>query len=273
MLTSDVEGGTPIPGKINPLDLPDDFFRIRLVCTILDTCGHCFDRGSAKKKLDFFLTFFQYYIFTKEPLPMDVDFLIHDTYSATRPQWKLAGDLQEATIIFSEAVAQNYKTQDAGKHMEPEPEPEEEDAETSSSDEGLEEDAMPEVDDEQESSDEAEAEASGPNAEQNGDSESDDEAFVGRQEEERDPEVEAEFDRELEKMMADSVDSRRFERKAVFDVPLPMKRAAREASGAEHTESSQDQSNTMAFSLMTKKGNKQQVFHLFILEKVRLLTI
>lgn len=54
-----VEGGTPIPGKINPLDLPDDFFRIRLVCTLLDTCGHCFDRGSAKKKLDFFLTFFQ----------------------------------------------------------------------------------------------------------------------------------------------------------------------------------------------------------------------
>lgn len=265
LLINNVEGGTPIPGKINPLDLPDDFFRIRLVCTILDTCGHCFDRGSAKKKLDFFLTFFQYYIFTKEPLPMDVDFLVHDTYSVTRAQWKLAGDLQEATIIFSEAVAQNYKTQDAGKHMEPEPE--EEDAESSSSDEGLEEDAMPEVDDEQESSDEAEAEASGPNAEQNGDSESEDEVFVGRQEEERDPQAEAEFDRELEKMMADSVDSRRFERKAVFDVPLPMKRSGRDASGAESTESSQGQANTMAFSLMTKKGNKQQVCHLFILEK------
>lgn len=59
-----VEGGTPIPGKINPMDLPDDFFRIRLVCTLLDTCGHCFDRGSAKKKLDFFLTFFQVRPFT-----------------------------------------------------------------------------------------------------------------------------------------------------------------------------------------------------------------
>jgi regulator of nonsense transcripts 2 len=59
LLTCYVEGGTPIPGKLNPLDLPDDFFRIRLVCTLLDTCGHCFDRGSAKKKLDFFLIFFQ----------------------------------------------------------------------------------------------------------------------------------------------------------------------------------------------------------------------
>ncbi len=41
------------------LDLPDDYFRIRLVCTLLDTCSGCFDRGTAKKKLDFFLTFFQ----------------------------------------------------------------------------------------------------------------------------------------------------------------------------------------------------------------------
>ena len=59
IVTFGYEGGTPISGKLNPLDLPDDFFRIRLVCTLLDTCGHCFDRGSARKKLDFFLTFFQ----------------------------------------------------------------------------------------------------------------------------------------------------------------------------------------------------------------------
>lgn len=39
--------------------MPDDYFRIRLVCTLLETCGVCFDRGASKKKLDFFLTFFQ----------------------------------------------------------------------------------------------------------------------------------------------------------------------------------------------------------------------
>ena len=54
-----VADATPNPEKLTPLDLPDDFFRIRLVCAILDTCGSCFDRGTAKKKLDFFLTFFQ----------------------------------------------------------------------------------------------------------------------------------------------------------------------------------------------------------------------
>ena len=58
-LTFLVVNSLPTPGRINALDLPDDFFRIRLICNMLDTCGDCFDRGSAKKKLDFFLTFFQ----------------------------------------------------------------------------------------------------------------------------------------------------------------------------------------------------------------------
>lgn len=56
----------------------------------------CFDRGTQKKKLDNFLTFFQvcqlstcsaqlftqpikYYIKCKEPLPMDVDFMLSDS--------------------------------------------------------------------------------------------------------------------------------------------------------------------------------------------------
>lgn len=80
--------------------MPDDFFRVRLVCVLLDTCGMCFDRGTQKKKLDNFLTFFQvlimllaslwttflihspnsqYYILCKEDLPMDVDFMLSDS--------------------------------------------------------------------------------------------------------------------------------------------------------------------------------------------------
>ncbi|KAJ5974399.1 hypothetical protein N7481_011609 [Penicillium waksmanii] len=255
------EGGTPIPGRIVMLDLPDDYFRLRLACTLLDTCGHCFDRGSAKKKLDFFLSFFQYYICTKDPMPMDIDFLVQDTYSALRPQWKLTSDPDEATRIFSEAVAQNYNMPDSERPIEAD---EEEDAaESSSSDEGLEEDAIPDIEDEQESSDEAE-EVSGPNPEADDDSESEDEQIiVTRQEEERDPEVEAEFDREYEKMMIESADSRRFERKAIFDIPLPMKRPARENVPADFPGEMEVPEpvappKTMAFSLMTKKGNKQQ---------------
>jgi regulator of nonsense transcripts 2 len=89
-----------------------------------------------------------------------------------------------------------------------------------------------------------------------------DDIIVTRQLEERDPEAEAEFDRELAKMMSESLDSRKFERKPVFDVPLPMRRGQRETNVAgDETppETTSTTSNTMAFSLMTKKGNKQQV--------------
>lgn len=107
--------------------------------------------------------------------------------------------------------------------------------------------------------------ASGPNAEQTGESESEEEdehIVVTRQEEERDPVAEAEFDREFEKMMADSLESRKFERKAIFDIPLPMKRPGGRDGAAvdsQAVEAAPVPSNTMAFSLMTKRGNRQQV--------------
>ena len=94
------------------------------------------------------------------------------------------------------------------------------------------------------------------------DSDFEEEIIVTRQEEERDPDAEADFDRELAKMMAESLDSRKFERKPMFDVPLPMRRAARDASTAGEdspNEGIATPPNTMAFYLMTKKGNRQQV--------------
>lgn len=48
-----------MPKQPVPLDLPDDHFRIRLICVLLDTCGMCFDRGTQRKRLDNLLTFFQ----------------------------------------------------------------------------------------------------------------------------------------------------------------------------------------------------------------------
>jgi regulator of nonsense transcripts 2 len=149
------EGGYPRPGLINPIDLPDDYFRIRLVCNLLETCGMYYDKGAAKKKLDFFLSFFQYYICTKDPLPMDVDFIIQDAYMLTRPQWKLITNLDEASQAFAEAVKQNYQQSATDKHMEADEE------DVSASDEDLEgpddEDvAMGEIDDDKSSVDEME---------------------------------------------------------------------------------------------------------------------
>jgi regulator of nonsense transcripts 2 len=53
------ERGVPLPWLTCSLDLKDDYFRSRLVCMLLDTCGQCFKKGSGAKKLDVFLVFFQ----------------------------------------------------------------------------------------------------------------------------------------------------------------------------------------------------------------------
>jgi regulator of nonsense transcripts 2 len=62
--------------------------------------------------------------------------------------------------------------------------------------------------------------------------------------------------------MAESLDSRKFERKTVFDVPLPIRRAQRDATTAAEESVERDAQtapDTMAFALMTKRGNRQQV--------------
>ncbi|KAL6247761.1 mRNA decay protein [Rhinocladiella similis] len=254
------EGGTPQPEKYNPFDPPDDFFRIRLVCTILDTCGICFDRGSSKKKLDFFLTFLQYYMATKDPLPMDIDFLVQDTFSLVRPNWKLVTELAEAAKIFAEAVNTNYKQSAFEKGAEQAEELE---------DSGSEDDALVEGDGEIEpeipqSSDEEGEDGIDEDAGEDKepvDSDEEEQIVVLRQEEQLDPEAEADFDRAFEKMMTESLDSRKFERRAQFDVPLPIRKIQRqpaEPSDEEPKTPVETEPNTMAFSLMTKRGNRQQ---------------
>ena len=87
---------------------------------------------------------------------------------------------------------------------------------------------------------------------------------VTRQEEERDPEAEAEFDRELAKLTAESLDSRKFDRKPMFDVPLPIKKNERSGNPTVLAKEAQPTTlstlpDTMAFRLLTKRGNRQQV--------------
>lgn len=93
-------------------------------------------------------------------------------------------------------------------------------------------------------------------------SDEEEQIVVLRQEEQLDPEAEAEFDRAFEKMMYESVDSRKFERKTHFDLPLPIRKIQRVPVEAIDDEPSAvpetAEPNTMAFSLMTKRGNRQQ---------------
>ncbi|GAB7349009.1 hypothetical protein MBLNU459_g7982t1 [Dothideomycetes sp. NU459] len=264
-------GGFARPDSLNPLDLPDDYFRIRLVCSLLETCGMYFDKGAVKKKLDFFLTYLQYYIHTKDSLPMDMDFVVQDTFNLLRPQWKTVENLEDASHAFAEACKQNYQNIALNKpsdHDEPE---EQEESDDARDDDDLHGDG---ADDDKSSGDEAaegndEEPIANPTDDDEEEEEEEEQIVVTRPEDQRDPEADADFDRELAKMMAGELESRKFERKPIFDVPLPMRRAGKETTAAAAEDNQEAQApapdpapapviNTMKFSLLSKRGNRQQ---------------
>lgn len=209
---------------------------------------------------------------------MDTEFMVQDAFALIRPQWKPVNNLEEAGQIFAAAVKQNYQTPVAEKPTEAD----ELEPDLSSDDGGDEEDLrIPDADEERSSGDEAEVshhqgsdsiftsetarQATADEEPQDIGSESEEEHIVvTRPDDEKDPEADAEFDRELAKMMAESLDSRKFERKPMFDVPLPMRRAQRdgstpaEDSGGE-APAAVERPNMMKFSLLSKRGNRQQV--------------
>ncbi|BDA48017.1 Regulator of nonsense transcripts 2 [Coccomyxa sp. Obi] len=77
--------GHDSPETAAALDPPTSYFRVRLVCMLLGTCGGYFHKGSAARKLDRFLAFFQRYILAKPPLPLDIDFDVQDVFEQLRP--------------------------------------------------------------------------------------------------------------------------------------------------------------------------------------------
>ncbi|KAF2760590.1 ARM repeat-containing protein, partial [Pseudovirgaria hyperparasitica] len=251
------ENGTPKPGQVNALDLPDNFFRVRLVCSLLETCGVYYDKGQARKKLDFYLTYFQYYIQTKEILPMDIEFLVQDAFALLRPQWKITATLEEAYNTFSEAVKQNFQSAGLDRHADVD----EVEPDSSSSDEEDEDLTLPDGDEEKSSGEDGEETQH--NEDSSEEEEEDEQIVVTRQENERDPEADADFDRELAKLMSESMDSRKFDRKPVFDVPLPMRRGREAAAATSEEEPIQAPEvpsgpGTMKFSLLSRRGNRQQ---------------
>ncbi|XP_031840310.1 UPF2 regulator of nonsense mediated mRNA decay [Nomia melanderi] len=101
------------------LDPPDHLFRIRLVCTLLETCGQYFSGGSSKKKLDYFLIFFQNYFWFKytdpiwtpdNPFPVGIDYMYRDTLTMLRPKMQLFQSYKEAQCAVEELRITLYPT-------------------------------------------------------------------------------------------------------------------------------------------------------------------
>ncbi|KAI9059126.1 ARM repeat-containing protein [Trametes sanguinea] len=250
--------GRPTPGQPSPIDMPDDFFRIRLVCVLLDTCGMCFDRGPHEKKLDNFLTFFQMYILSKDPLPMDVEFMLNDSLEAVRPKLVMFKTYEEAATAVDEIFAialQNagIVTGDGGEDSGEESGEEDEEEKERGEREDDEEDELLQGDDEiHERAPSPEAVLLKSKQE-----------FVGPTEED-----EAEFAKELAKLVTDtSAESRKIDKKtalALWDTALPPP-VVRKKKNEEYDEDGEgaaadasEDAGVMKFTLFTKRGNKPQ---------------
>ncbi|GLT88919.1 hypothetical protein SLE2022_069260 [Rubroshorea leprosula] len=94
------------------LDPPEDSFRIRMVITLLQTCGHYFDRGSSKRKLDRFLMHFQRYILSKGVLPLDIEFDLQDLFAELRPNVTRYSSIEEVDAALVELEEHEHTTSD-----------------------------------------------------------------------------------------------------------------------------------------------------------------
>lgn len=88
-------GVTNDHATVSPLDPPENLFRVKLVCALLSTCGAYFNSGSSKKRLDYFLVFFQNYFWFKysDPIwteqnkfPIYVNYVYQECLTALRPK-------------------------------------------------------------------------------------------------------------------------------------------------------------------------------------------
>ncbi|XP_078053148.1 UPF2 regulator of nonsense mediated mRNA decay [Augochlora pura] len=116
LITFGVSMDHNIPSVLDP---PEHLFRIRLVCTLLETCGQYFIGGSSKKKLDYFLIFFQNYYWFKytDPIwgpdntfPVGIDYMYRDTLTMLRPKMQLFQSYKEAQSAVEELRNTLYPT-------------------------------------------------------------------------------------------------------------------------------------------------------------------
>jgi regulator of nonsense transcripts 2 len=194
------------------MDPPTDCFRIRLVCTLLDTCGHYFNKGHYKTKLDIFLTFFQRYILGKTNVPMDVDFMISDTLEMLRPHLERFETLEQAneaaakfgplsqytpfTIRTQPQALNSYESHLEEEVSESEESEDLEDEEEDGKDGDGQEDEEEELEDEEDDDD---------------DEEEEEEIVLRRPINNMPSKEDEEFDREFSKIFHESLESRKIE--------------------------------------------------------------
>ncbi|XP_076913887.1 regulator of nonsense transcripts UPF2-like [Bidens hawaiensis] len=279
------------------LDPPEDCFRIRLIITLLETCGHYFGRGSSKRKLDQFLIHFQRYILSKGALPLDVEFDLQDLFADLRPNMtryltieevdaalvqleenertvlteKVSSEKDKPTVLTTASgsssvngqVVANGIEENGGGH-------EEGNGGYDSASQGSTMD--PDGNDDE---DELDDEACDSEDDYGGQaSDEDDEFHVRQKVMVVDPEEEADFDREFRALMQESLDSRKLELRArpTLNMMIPMNifegptvgRVSEGESGDEAVDYESRERKEVPVKVLVKRGSKQQTKQMLI---------
>jgi regulator of nonsense transcripts 2 len=239
ILSFGYEHGLPFKGKLTPLDNPGDFFRVSLVCTILNTCGAYFARGVAKLKLDAFLKFFQMYLLSKDPMPMEVEYMVTDMVQELRPKLRLFTTFEEAALAVEEMLRHN---QEQARMQGP----------ASDVELGSEEELVPRNDVVASESSAEESELSSTSQSEAEDEQ--DQAVVLLTKVANDDEEESKrFDIDFSRILAESIESRKHDKKAApLDLAIPMNIRST-------TVKIEPQDDSVEFILLTKRGGKHQV--------------
>ncbi|KAK3158519.1 hypothetical protein QOZ80_2AG0138210 [Eleusine coracana subsp. coracana] len=290
--------GTP---EQDVLDPPEDCFRIRLIITLLQTCGHYFSKGSSKRKLDKFLLHFQRYIISKGPLPLDIEFDIQDLFAELRPNMSRYSSIEElnAAIVELEekeraapvekaeserhSDSESHKRQPRGAALSvngqtPANGVEEngKDHEAAGSESYSDSGSVDGREDEEDLSEEK----SNDGSDNEGDDE-DDDIPVGSDEDEGveirqkvvqiDPKEQEDFDRELKALLQESLESRKSEARSrlTLNMMVPMNvlegskdpRAIESESGEETVD---EEGGNVRVKVLMKKGHKQQTKQMLI---------
>jgi len=235
--------GRPLPERPCNIDTPDDFFRLRLICSLLDTCGMCFDRGSQKRKLDDFLAFLQVYVNCKEALPMDIEFIYLDTMENLRPKLEIHKTFADA----AKAIDERFEA----KSREPEDDGDESDRGSVITDRREQRDMEDNIDEQiDERSETPDPLVVRPHGE-----------FMGPPEE-----ADNEFAKELAKMMTESSnEARKVDKRtaqALWDSSkVHRKRRTDQADGLQDEQSDPER---MTFTVLSRRGHKQTAHELSI---------
>lgn len=97
--------------NVSPLDPPGHTFRLSLVCVLLETCGQYLRSATTRKKLDYFLVFFQNYFWFKfsdpywsaeNPFPPRLRHMVRDCLLSVRPKMIIFHDYAESQEAVEE---------------------------------------------------------------------------------------------------------------------------------------------------------------------------